>query len=164
MSFSLSTDTVLDAIRDTLGATVAIGTAALTWARALEGDPLRWATVLDDTADYPCYIMRPEETTGDSGPALKRLTLGVTVHVMVRHQDTTVRTLSPKAYKAARLVGEACVAKLEDAGHHLGTTACIAMRRFVRAGVDYDLTESVADHGLAAYSLTYEFDYYAAEV
>lgn len=163
MAFALATDTALDAIRDALGTTVSIGTADLTWVRRLEGDPLRWQEVLDDAADYPSYIMRPGQSRATGGTALKRVVLPVTTSVIVRHQDPTVRGLSPKAYKAVRLVGEACVAAIEDAGHHMGTTAGISDRQLIECGVDYDLTEAMADHGLAVYSLTHEFIYYVVE-
>jgi len=163
MAFALGTDIVLDAIRTALGSTLTVGGQTLTWVHKLEGDPLRWRGVLESVADYPCYIMRPGMTAATTGAALKELRLPVTIHVLLLHESAAAKALSPKVYRAVRLVGEAMVGKLEDAGLNLDSSY-IAARDLVECGVDYDLTEALADHGLAVYAATYEFRYYEREV
>jgi len=163
MGFAFGTDIILDAIRAKIGPTLAVGGQTLTWAHVFEGQPLRWLDTLNSPSDYPCYVMRPEETQAESGTSHKKLVLPVTVSIAIRHPEAQSTIISPKAYRAARLVGEAVVAKLEDAGHNWGSQY-IHSRDLDTCGVDYDLTEELADQGIACYSLIYNVTWYEREV
>ncbi len=158
MSFALSTGDVLDALRDAIGVALTIGDHTLTWTKKVEGPPLRW---LDATADYPLIILQPADTDCEDGPALLDMRLPVDVFIVIQATNAGATGIAPGTYKTIRLVGEGVVAKIMDAGPHLGETWL--QRSLVNAGVDYDLTEMLADHGLLIYRARFLCRYFERE-
>lgn len=154
----LSTDSVLTAIRTGLGASVTVDTTTLTWTKKVEGPPLAW---LEEKNDYPLIILEPQDTDIAEGTNLLQLSLPVDIHVVLLASSAGNSGVSPAAYKTARLVGEAVVDKLMDAGPRLGTSWL--ERHPVAAGVNYDLCERYNEHGLLVYSMQFNFRYFEAE-
>lgn len=157
MSWALSTDDALTALRTAIGTSLTVSETTLTWQKLVEGHPLRW---LSEAADYPLIIFQPEDTDATDGAARIGLDLLVTVHVCI--QTTSGGSIAPAHYKACRTVGEGVVAKIMDAGHRLGTDWLA--RRLVSCGVDYDTTEQFADHGLLVYRAQFALGYQEAEI
>lgn len=157
--FALSTGEVLDAIRDVIGDTLTIGTHTLTWQKKVEGSPLRW---LSELTDYPVIILQPADTDNRDSPSLLDLELPVDLYVVIQATNAGSSGIAAGTYKTIRLVGEGVVGKLMDAGPQLGTTWL--QRTFSSGGVEYDLTEAYADHGLLIYRTRFTFRYFENEV
>lgn len=159
MTFALSTGETLDAIRTAIGTSLTVGTHTLTWQKKVEGPPLRW---LGELTDYPVIILQPDDTTGEDGASLVGLELQVNIYVAIQATNAGSSGIAAGTYKTIRLVGEGVVGKLMDAGPRLGTDWL--QRRYVDGGVDYNLTDELADHGLLIYRTRFSFKYYEAEV
>lgn len=158
-AFALSTGEVLDAIRDAIGDTLTVGSHTLTWQKKPEGSPLRW---LGELTDYPVIILQPADTDNRDSPSLLDLELPVDIYVVVQASNAGSSGIAAGTYKTIRLVGEGVVGKLMDAGPQLGTDWL--QRVFSSGGVDYDLTEAFADHGLLIYRARFTCRYFESEV
>ena len=159
MAWSLSTETILDQIRDAIGTSTTVGSSTLTWKWKLEGPPLRW---LAERSDYPAIVLEPGDTEGTPSTTQVILDLPVTIYVIVK--VSRVREASPisaKVYEMVRQCGEAVLADIMDKGNKLGGSI-VQDRDFVRAGVDYDTTDEVFDDGLAVYAMEIVFNYIEA--
>lgn len=159
MAFALSTDSLLSAIRTAIGDTLTVGDHTLTWTKKVEGPPLRW---LSETTDYPLIILQPAETDNEDGPQLLDLRLPVDIFVVIQASNAGTSGIAPGTYKTIRMVGEGVVAKLMNAGPTFG--AFWLQRSFVSGGVDYDMTEMLADHGVLVYKARFLFRYFEREV
>jgi hypothetical protein len=142
----------LDAFRTAIGYDTLVGTTTHTWKWMVEGYPLRW---LQDWQDYPLIILTPGETTFISQTRLQQNSIPVAIYIALRHE----RLAEPRIYEATRVVGEAVVESLRSAGHHLGTDF-ISNCQVQSAGLEYELTEALADHKVGVYGMMFNVTYY----
>lgn len=161
MAWVFGVDDVLAAIRTQIGASITVGAHTLTWVYLVEGPPQRWLDHPD--TQYPLIILQPSDVTPTDGPALVRLELPVEITIVIAAATAGSTGVAPAMYKTARLVGEAVMAKLMDAGPHLGVVGSWLTRALGPCGVDYETCERNADHGLLAYKGTLEFVWYEAQ-
>lgn len=155
MAWSAQTDGILTAIRTAIGDSVTVGTHTITWQSMPEGPLMRW---LGEDTDYPMIVLEPGESSAPPSTELLEITVPITVSVVIQVSTTGTGGVAPAQYKSCRLVGEAVLAKLMDAGHQLGTTW---LQRFPRRwGVDYDASNAHSDHGLLIFSMDFDFKYF----
>jgi len=159
MAWAFGVSDVLAAIRSQIGTSLTVGAHTFTWAYIVEGPPQRW---LDDPdTQYPLIVLQPSDVDPGDGPRLIQLDLPVEITVVIKAASAGATGVAPAMYKTARLVGEAVMAKLMDAGAHLGTTWLT--RILGPCGVDYATCEINADHGLLAYKGTLTCRWFEAE-
>lgn len=155
MAWQCSTDEILSAIRTAIGETLTIGSHTLTWQSMPEGPLLRW---LSEDTDYPLIIIEPGDSTAPRVSAhLIEITVPVTISVVVQVSTSGPQGVAPSQYKSCRLIGEAVLAKLMDAGPNLGTTWL--MRHPRRWGVNYSVSQAMSDHGLLIYEISLDLVY-----
>lgn len=159
MGWECQTDAILSAIRTAIGESVTIGTHTLTWRSTPEGPLMRW---LDEDADYPLIVLEPGDSVAPQSTELVEITVPVKVSVVIQVSKTGSGGVAPAQYKSCRLVGEAVLARLMDAGHNLGTTW---LHRFPRKwGVDYQASQAYSDHGLLIYEITMDLKYHERDL
>jgi len=160
-TFETNTDEVLDAVRDAIGPTIVVGGKTITWQWMLEGPPLRW---LSDVHDYPMVIIHPLVTASMMGGGnMYRMGLPIRVY-LVAEFSSVVSATNTQIYTALRRMGEAVLAQVMNVGSRLATPDIVSDRIVSAFGVDYDLTDALAESRLGVYFFDLTVTYFAWEV
>jgi hypothetical protein len=127
----------------------------------VEGEPLVF--LADEDTDYPLIVLQPHDTEAEDAQSLIKLEMPVDIHLALKASSAGPTGVAKTVYKTARLIGEAVVAEVMDAGASMGGTSWL-QRRLISCGVDYETTEQYADHGLLIYKARFGFRYFNEEV
>ena len=158
MAFSLETDTVIEAIRTTVGTSVTVGTDTVPIRSRPESD--LWS--LPTTGKFPMLAI---EVTGDESPGntdrdlVKKQAIWITcaLHCIARNADIEAATSITTPAKFARQFAEAVSEKLA-ASPTLGTEI-IYEARYEGKGADLEARPSLQEQGLTEFTCVWSWLY-----
>ncbi len=159
MSFSRSTDVVIDAMRTTLGSTLLVDSETAYIRRTPETD--LYALPQVTTTNYPLVAIEDVSDEADAEPNMesaKTVSIGVTLamHYVCRGEDQASGNITtPREY--CRKVCEAMDAKI-GAAPALGTSI-IGNARWRGGGQELGAVEDLRAQGLHSHTTVWQFTY-----